>query len=274
MFFKKMDTNICELCVQENPGLQWVIGGSCVTIYDLCHVVQQLKSHASTFSWAAVSRQLGLPKSATSASFTLKRKYEQYIQPYESRLVYDAPQTQINSLVSYLKQRLMVNRLSDKLVIVPNIRFKRRKAEMLSSQFLRNLQFHTTKKPEDQVTNSAEHAQQVLEFCNDAQPFTDESIADLLERLDGVVSLTVGPLTYLTVAPNFSNLRLSLRRLIIYDLPSHLVEEVYRMVAESLPNLYTLSILASSYYTITPFHDNEASTSIQKPSFLLDTAIW
>lgn len=245
-----------------------------MTLYDLCRVVQQLKLYPPTFSWAAVSRELGLPKSATSASSTLKKKYEKYIQPYESRMAHATPQTSVNSLISYLEQRHMANKLSNKFATIPDILFARSKADAIYLQLLRNPQLQDAKKPDDRVTGGADHAQQIVEFCNESQPFTDESLSDLLEKLDGVVSLTVGPLTYLTVIPNFSDLHQSLQRLIIYDLPSRLVEEVYEMAAESLPNLHTLSILASSYHAMTSSNTEETTKSTQEPPFLTETAIW
>lgn len=269
-----MNGNRCELCAQENPGLRWTIGGTSVTIYSLCCAIQQLKSHSSNFSWAAVSRALGLSKSATSASSLLKRKYERYIQPYESRSMPAAAGTPANNVISYLEQRFMANKLSDKLTTVTDILSARNRVETPYLQFLRNQHHLPLKKPDDRIANSVDPSHHILEFYNESQPFTNESLADLLERLDGVVSLTVGPLTYLTAAPDLQILHQSLQRLILYDLPSHLVEEVYEMAAEGLPKLHTLSILATSFYTTAPPHNGSPITNARTSPCMVETAIW
>lgn len=269
-----MDNNICELCVQKNPGVQWTIGGVSVTVESLCHAVQQLKTQSSNFSWAAVSRALGLSKSATSASSMLKKKYQQYIQPYESLSARAALRTPTNPSVSYLERRSMSAKLSDKLATIPDILFTQKKEETLCLQALRNLQFQVVKKPGEQAVGNMDYPQQIVELYNESQPFTNKLLADLLERLDEVVSLTIGPLTYLTTVPDFRLFHQSLQRLILYDLPSHLVEKVHDMAVEFLPRLHTLSILATSCHMIAPSCDEDGAGSFQGPPFLTETAIW
>lgn len=254
--------------------MRWTIGGTSVTIESLCHAVQQLKTQSSNFSWAAVSRALGLSKSATSASSMLKRKYQRYIQPYESLSALTALHIPVNPVVSYLEQRSMSAKLSDKLGTMPDILFVQKKEETLSLQVLRNLQFQPVKKPGEQVVSNMDYTQQVMELYNESQPLTDELLADLLGRLDGVVSLTIGPLTYLTTVPDFRILHQSLQKLILYDLPSRLVEGVHDMAVEFLPKLHTLSILATSYHMISPSRDENRIRSRQDPPFLTETAIW
>lgn len=98
-----------------------------MTVESLCHAVQQLKTQSSNFSWAAVSRALGLSKSATSASLYAEKKYQQYIQPYESLSALAALHTPTNPSVSYLERRSMSAKLSDKLATIPDILLHRRK---------------------------------------------------------------------------------------------------------------------------------------------------
>lgn len=152
--------------------------------------------------------------------------------------------------------------------------FTQKKEETLCLQALRNLQFQVVKKPGEQAVGNMDYPQQIVELYNESQPFTNKLLADLLERLDEVVSLTIGPLTYLTTVPDFRLLHQSLQRLILYDLPSHLVEKVHDMAVEFLPRLHTLSILATSCHMIAPSCDEDGAGSFQGPPFLTETAIW